>query len=95
MAMSEQQLTQLGKDFDRIREKVEKMTGERGDETKSLSTIRRTELRALASLTLQSSQVSASPTQAEHNALQKDVANIFDALKRISNALNNAVIPKI
>lgn len=83
------------RDFDRIKEKVEKLTGERGDAAKTLTAIRRGELRALSSLTLQSAQVSASPTQAEHNALQKDVATIFDALKRISNVLGNADIPKV
>lgn len=88
-------LTSLVREFDRIKEKVEKFTGERGDAAKSLTAIRRTELRALASLTLQSGQVSAAPTAAQHNALQKDVKNIFDALQRISNLLGNADIPKV
>lgn len=86
---------QLTKDFERIREKVEKLTGERGDATKSLSAIRRSELRALASLTLQSAPVTAAPTMAQHNALQADVASIFAALSRISNALGTASIPKV
>lgn len=87
--------TQLQRDFDRIREKVEKLTGERGDVTKSLSAIRRSEFSPLASLTMKSAQAAAAPTQAEFNALQTDVKNIFDALKRISNLLGNAEIPKV
>ena len=85
----------LQRDFDRIKEKVEKMTGERGDAKKPLSTIRRTELSALASLSLKSGTVSTTPTAAQYNALQSDVANIFEALQRISNILGNATIPKI
>ena len=87
--------TQLDRDFQRLRESVEKLTGERGDAGKSLSAVRRSELRALGSLSLQSAQVTAAPTQAQFNALQADVANIFDALKRISNILGTAIIPKI
>ena len=86
---------QAQRDFERIKEKVEKLTGDRGDATKPLSAIRRTELRALASLTLRSKQVASAPTAAEHNALQTDVKNIFDALQRISNLLGNADIPKV
>ncbi len=85
----------IQRDFDRIKEKVEKMTGERGGAKKPLSTIRRVELSALASLSLKSAAVTAAPTQAEFNALQTDVSNIFEALQRISNSLGNATIPKI
>lgn len=85
----------LARDFVRMREKVEKLTGERGDIAKSLSGIRRAELRPLASLTMMSTQVAAVPTMEEFNALQTDVANIFDALQRISNQLGTAVIPKV
>lgn len=88
-------LTSLQRDFDRIKEKVEKFTGERGDATKSLSAVRRSELATLASLTLQSSQVASAPTAAQYNALQKDVAAIFNALQRISNVLGTASIPKV
>lgn len=83
------------KDFQRIREKVEKFTGERGDVTKPLSAVRRQELRALASNTLKSAQVSAAPTQADFNALQADVALIFKALQRIANIDGTADIPKV
>lgn len=81
--------------FERIREKVEKLTGERGDASKSLAAVRRGELRTLASLDLKSKQISASPTQADYNALQADVATIFNALSRISNALGTAKIPRV
>lgn len=93
--MADRQLAQLQRDFDRIREKVEKLTGERGDANKTLSAVRRQELQALASLTLRSTQVAAAPTQAEFNALQDDVKTIFDILARISNRLGNATIPKV
>lgn len=86
---------QLQREFDRIKEKVEKMTGERGDAKKSLSAVRRIELSALASLSLKSGTVTTTPTAAQYNALQTDVANIFEALQRISNILGNATIPKI
>ena len=85
----------LQKDFDRIKEKVEKFTGERGDALKPLSAVRRSELATLASVTLQSSPVSGTPTAAQYNALQNDVVVIFNALKRISNVLGNADIPKV
>lgn len=81
--------------FERIREKVEKLTGERGDASKSLAAVRRGELRTLASLSLKSSQITSTPTQADYNALQADVAMIFNALSRISNTLGNAKIPRV
>ena len=85
----------LARDFARARESLEKLTAERGDATFSLSAIRRSELRPLASMTMRSTQVTAAPTQAQFNALQADVNDIFDALARISNLLGNAVIPKV
>ncbi len=88
-------LAQVIRDFSRLKESVEKMTGERGDPAKPLAVIRRGELRALASIELRSTQVAGAPTQAEHNALQADVENIYTALQRISNLLGNATIPKI
>jgi predicted nucleic acid-binding Zn-ribbon protein len=84
----------LSRDLQRIRESIEKLTGERGDATKSQSAVRRSELRVLASLSLQSKQVAAAPTQADFNALQSDVDNIFKTLQRISNILGNATLPK-
>ena len=81
--------------FDRIREKVEKLTGERGDASKSLAAVRRGELRTLASLDLKSKQITSTPTQADYNALQADVSTIFNALSRISNALGTAKIPRV
>lgn len=87
-------LGQVRRDLTRVSEKVELLMGSRGDATRSQSALRRTELRPLASLTLASKQVTAAPTQAEFNALQADVSAIFDALKRLSNALGNASLPK-
>lgn len=89
----DRQQAQLQKDFERIREKVEKLTGERGDAAKSLSAIRRSELRAMP--VLQSQPVTAAPTADDFNALQADVAALFAALARMSNALGTASIPKV
>ena len=80
------------RDLARMRESLERLTGERGDQ--GLSAVRRVELQALASIELRSSQVTAAPTQAEHNALQTDVKTIFEALKRVSNLLGTAAIRK-
>lgn len=81
---------QIRKEFDRVKEKVEKLTGERGDAARSLAAVRRLDLRTLASVKIQSAQVSAAPTAADFNALQRDVATIFAALQRISNSLGGA-----
>lgn len=86
---------QVVREFQRIKEKVEKFTGERGDDNKSLSAIRRGELTVLASNSLQSSQITGAPTQAQYNALQADVKLIFDILSRISNSNGTADIPKV
>lgn len=86
--------TQAERDYGQIKETVEKLAGIRGDSTKSQSAVRRSELRALASLKLKSAQVTAAPTQADFNALQTDVSNIFKALQRISNILGNANLPE-
>ena len=80
---------QVQKEFERVKEKVERLTGERGDATRSAAAVRRSDLRTLASVELQSGQVSAAPTQADFNALQRDVATIFAAIKRIANVLGN------
>lgn len=85
----------MNSDIKRISEQIELLAGERGEATKPLSAIRRTELRGLVEIGIQSSQVSAAPTQDEFNALQKDVDNIFRALTLISNAYGTAKIPKL
>ncbi|MGL4271488.1 MAG: hypothetical protein ACRCTO_04285 [Pseudomonas paracarnis] len=86
--------SQADRDIQQLKETVEKLVGMRGDATKSQSAVRRSELRALASLKLKSAQVTAAPTQADFNALQTDVSNIFKALQRISNILGNANLPE-
>lgn len=77
-------------DFQRIREQVEELTARRGASKKPLSSVRRGELLALANRPVASTQVTASPTMDEFNALQSDVKAILDALSLISNALGNA-----
>lgn len=83
------------REFARLREQVQIMTGERGGADKSKTAVRRGELRPLASLSMQSKQITASPTQADFNALQADVAAMHAAMVLISNLLGNARIPKI
>ena len=85
--------TQIQRDLARMRERIEKLSGERGDSLKSNSAIRRMELRALASMKMRSKQVTAAPTAADYNALQADVSAIYNALSRISNRLGNADVP--
>lgn len=86
--------TQADRDLQQLKETVERISGQRGDATKSASAVRRSELRPLASLTMRSKQITAAPTQADYNALQADVGNIFRALQRISNILGNATLPE-
>lgn len=85
----------MADDYAIIREKVQKLTGDRGDAKKPLSAVRRGELATLAGIGLQSGQVSGTPTAADFNALQKDVETIFKALARISNADGTATIPRV
>jgi hypothetical protein len=80
--------------FERIREQIELLTGERGGLDRAKTAVRRGELRTLASLKMQSGQVSAAPTQDDFNRLQADVAAIYAAFVQISNILGNARIPK-
>ena len=87
--------TEAQRQFERIREQVQLMTGERGGADKSKTAVRRGELRALASLKMQSGQVSAAPTKDDFNRLQADVAAIMAAFVQISNILGNAHIPKV
>lgn len=84
---------QIQRDLARMRETIETLSGERGDSLKSNSAIRRMELRALAGMKMRSKQVTAAPTAADYNALQADVAAIYNALSRISNRLGNADVP--
>lgn len=75
-------------------EQLQVLLGERGEKTKPNSAVRRIELQALASLKLKSKQLTGAPTMADYNALQDDVATIFQALTLISNLYGNAKLPK-
>ena len=66
-------IKQLEREFARMKEKVEMLTAERGDATRSQSAIRRGELVPLASLGIKSGQVSTAPTMDQYNAMQADV----------------------
>lgn len=93
---SNAQLTQLLRDFARAKEKLELLTGERGADSRPLSAVRRSELLPLAQLAnpMKSKPVSGTPSAADYNALQADVAAIYGAIAVISNILGNARIPE-
>jgi hypothetical protein len=86
--------SQIRRDLELARLKLETLTAERGNAGRSKSAVRRSEFEPLGSLTLASGQIGAAPTMQEYNALQQDVAGIFNALKRISNILGTASIEK-
>lgn len=74
----------VGREYGRVVERLEVLTGERGAAGKPRAAVRRGEFAALAEL--QSRQVAAAPTQAEFNALQADLAALHAALTRIGKA---------
>lgn len=76
-------------------ERVEVLLGARGDKDKTGSAVRRIELQVMARRALKSNQLTGSPTMADFNALQSDVAFIFEELVRISNLNGNADLPKV
>lgn len=90
------QMAKMVRDFARIVERVEILTGERGGQNKPASALRRGELLPLASLAsgMKSKQVTAAPTAADYNALQTDVAAIYGAIVQLSNLLGNAKLPR-
>ena len=85
------QLTQLIRDFQRVKEKVELLNANRGASGYPRAGVRREDFTAIAQLasSMQSAQVTSAPTAADFNALQKDVAAIYGALVQVSNLLGN------
>jgi hypothetical protein len=81
--------------FERVREQVQLLTGERGDADRSKTAVRRGELRALASLKMRSTQIAGTPTRDDFNRLQADVEAVYAAFVLISNILGNARIPRV
>jgi len=79
------------REFQRVREKVELLTGDRGATKSPLASVRREDFVPIASLasSMQSAQVTSAPTAADFNALQKDVAALYGALVQVSNLLGN------
>lgn len=69
------------RDYNQIKESVEKLTGERGNNP----AIRRSDLLPIASITLKSASAPG-----DVNALQADVKALHDALVRISNLFGTA-----
>lgn len=71
-------------EFQRLKEVVENLAGQRGAKFKPLSAVRRGELATLAARPLLSAQATAAPTMDQYNALQADVAALFAALAALS-----------
>lgn len=65
--------------FDRLREQVQILTGERGAAEKIA--VRRGDLRVRA---MQSTQITAAPTQDDFNRLQADIAALYGMLAAIA-----------
>lgn len=83
------------RDFERMKQQIETVVGTRGADKRPASAIRRGELLPIASIGMTSTQVTAAPTMAQHNALQADVKNLFDTLELISNLRGNAKLPTV
>lgn len=73
-------MNQLDRDFKRIKEQVETLTGERGPQNKPGAAVLRGDLAAFAKRPIVSSQVTATPTLDQFNALQADMAALYAAV---------------
>jgi hypothetical protein len=88
----------LKNDMSRIKEKVEKLTGERGDQYKSQSAIRRGELSIIGKTTRADVQILNEDNVYYKDrlaSLEKDMDNIFRVFTVMSNLAKNADIPKV
>ena len=72
-------------------EDLETLSGSRSKNAAPRAAVRRQDLDALLTTPsrLRSAQVGAVPTQAEYNALQADVADLFKVLTNVSASLRN------
>lgn len=70
-------------------EDLEILSGSRSKNAAPLAAVRRQDLDALLAIParLRSSQVGAAPSQADYNALQADVADLFKALSNVSASM--------
>lgn len=70
---------------------LEELDGSRSRAARKRAAVRIAAFDALLQLPtrIQSSQVTAAPTQAQHNALQGDVAAIHRALRAVADAIRN------
>lgn len=82
-------------DLERIKEKLEKMTGERGDATKSLSSVRRGELVKVAEYNVVSKKLTSAPTADDFNNLRQDLMSVIQMLGTLGNKYGSLVIPKV
>ena len=77
-------MNQLDRDFKRIKEQVETLTGERGPSNKPEAAIRRGDLVAFGRRSIASTQANGAPTQEQFNALQSDLAAMYAAIVALS-----------
>lgn len=73
-------MNQSDRDFLRIKEKVETLTGERGSSKKPDAAVLRGDMTFLSGLSMLSTPVTSAPTQEQFNALQADIAAIYAAV---------------
>lgn len=79
--------------MDRNVEKLEVLDGSRAGSDKRRAAVRIEDVEALLKVpTLQSADVTTTPTAAQYNALRADVKAVSDALNTISNALRKRVL---
>ena len=78
-------------DMDRMHEGVQTLLGERSRVNKPKQAVRVCDLKDILEIPEHpvSVQVGAAPTQAEHNALQSDVAKLYGVLYAVSSILKS------
>ena len=79
-------LNQRAGDYERIRESVGGLTGERGKDAAARLSLIRALVESVPAVPA-SSQISAAPTQADFNKLQADVSAVFSAVSAMRRLL--------
>lgn len=73
-------MNQIDRDFRRIKDSVELLTGERGGDGKPKAALLRGDLTVFSKRVITSAQATAAPTQEQFNALQADMAALYAAV---------------
>ncbi len=81
-------ISALRAELARMNEKLQILTGERGDQNKTKSAVRRTDISGVGNITMTATRaVGDPPTKAEFDALVDDVTAIYAVLNRIAGNL--------